>query len=57
MRHTMLRRLMMTGVLLTAGIAAAAVPTKTSCSDSEIAQKLAHEIRMYSRYTIWTTST
>ncbi|MDQ6665344.1 MAG: BON domain-containing protein [Acidobacteriota bacterium] len=36
-----------------AGVAAAANTSPSVYTDSEIAQKAAHEIRMYSRYTIW----
>lgn len=52
MRHQALK-LMMTAALLGAGIAGAAIKTEGYQTDSEIARKLVHEIRMYPRYTIW----
>jgi len=42
--------MLLAGVLLVAGAAGAAVST---ASDENIAKKLAREIRMYPRYTIW----
>lgn len=47
MRNKLFAKLM-TAALLAAGVAAAATYT-----DSELANKVAHEIRMYSHYTIW----
>lgn len=45
---------MMLAVLAGVGIAGAATTTKAApATDAEIAAKLAREIRMYSRYTIW----
>ena len=48
-----LGRLMTVALLAGAGIAGAATTTAAVSSDTEIAAKLAREIRMYSRYTIW----
>ena len=47
MRLRMMTRMMMAAALAGAAIAPAAV------NDSQIAEKIAHEVRMYSRYTIW----
>jgi hyperosmotically inducible protein len=41
------------GILLFAASASAATVSNRVYSDSEIAAKVAHEIRMYPRYTIW----
>lgn len=48
-------KLMLASALLAAGTAAAATTTSANdaYTDSQIAAKLAKEIRMYSRYTIW----
>lgn len=40
-------------MLVAAGAGIAAAGTVAKVSDSEIASKLTHEIRMYPRYTIW----
>ena len=48
MKRNLLRMLSATAVLALAGIAGAATYT-----DSDIASKAVHEIRMYPRYTIW----
>lgn len=56
MKQRMPNRLMLTGALLAlglAGIAAASTKSTGPLTDSEISQKLVHEIRMYPRYTIW----
>lgn len=56
MRQTILRKistLTMAGALLGLGIASAATNPTVSASDAEIAKKLAHEIRMYPRYSIF----
>jgi hyperosmotically inducible periplasmic protein len=53
MKLTKLSRLWMTGALLAAGIAAAETNGGATYSDTQIAQKLGHEIRMYSRFTIF----
>ncbi len=41
------------GAALSLGVAAAASTFTPASTDSEIAGKAAHEIRMYSRYSIW----
>jgi len=46
-------KLMMMAALLGLGIAGAATHGNSSYTDAEVAKKLAHEIRMYSRYSIW----
>ena len=46
-------KLMMTAALLGAGIAGAATKDNVAVSDNELTNKVAHEIRMYSRYSIW----
>jgi len=48
MKRNLLRMFGLTAVLAVAGIACATV-----YSDADIAAKAVHEIRMYSRYTIW----
>lgn len=53
MRHSILNKLMITAALLGAGIAGAATNSTVGSSDADIARKLTHEIRMYSRYTIF----
>jgi hyperosmotically inducible protein len=52
MRHTILNKFMIAAALMGAGIAGATVNT-TSYSDTDIARKLTHEIRMYPRYGIF----
>ena len=44
---------LMLGAALIAGIAGAATKDNADYSDAGLAKKVAHEIRMYSRYTIW----
>ncbi len=46
---------MMTGTLIAAALAGAglAAAANTDATDAGIAEKVAHEVRMYSRYTIW----
>jgi hyperosmotically inducible protein len=44
---------LMLGAALVAGIAGAATKDNGDHSDAALANKVAHEIRMYSRYTIW----
>src|SRR5215470_3051373 len=44
---------LMLGAALVAGSAGAATKDNGDHSDAAIAGKVAHEIRMYSRYTIW----
>ena len=53
MRHNILKSVVLTAALLLGGVAGATTTTKSSYTDSEIAAKAVHEIRMYSRYTIW----
>jgi hyperosmotically inducible periplasmic protein len=53
MRHTILNKLMFTAAMVGVGIAAAATGNTASGPDADIAKKLAHQIRMYSRYTIF----
>jgi len=50
MKRNLVRMFGLTAVLAVAGIAGA---TTSSNSDADIAAKAVHEIRMYSRYTIW----
>lgn len=52
MTRNILNRLLMTGALLGAGIAAAATTNNNTpgVPDADIARKLTHEIRMYPRY-------
>lgn len=50
MRHKILG-LLAAGVMATAGFAA--TTTKAPATDGEIAHKVAKEVRMYTRYTIW----
>jgi hyperosmotically inducible protein len=44
---------LMLGALLLTGIAGAATKDDGDHSDPALAKKVAHEVRMYSRYTIW----
>src|SRR4029077_20696836 len=48
----MIRNFVLAGVL-SVGMAAAKAPVNVSYSDPELASKVAHEIRMYSWYSIW----
>jgi hyperosmotically inducible protein len=43
--------MLMAGIMATAGFAA--TTSRVPATDAEIAQKIAKEIRMYSRYTVW----
>jgi hyperosmotically inducible protein len=52
MKSKLLRNLTLAATL-SVGLAAAKVPITTSYSDPELAAKVGHEIRMYSRYSIW----
>jgi len=52
MRKSLISKVLV-GAMLLAGVAGAAVKPNETYSDAEIAQKATHEIRMYSRYTIW----
>jgi hyperosmotically inducible protein len=53
MKRNFLKLLGMTAVFALAGIAGAATSASGSLTDSDIAAKAVHEIRMYPRYTIW----
>src|SRR5579872_5332371 len=53
MKHNSLKFLGMTALLTLAGVAGAATAPSGPMTDSDIAAKAAHEIRMYPRYTIW----
>ncbi len=48
----LLRNLAMAAVL-SVGLAAAKAPVNVNYTDPELAAKVVHEIRMYSRYSIW----
>ena len=52
MKNKLLRNLAL-AVVFTAGLAAAKAPVNVSYSDPELAAKVVHEVRMYSRYSIW----
>ena len=52
MKSKLLRNLLLS-VALYAGLAAAKAPVVTSYTDPDLASKITHEIRMYSRYSIW----
>lgn len=53
MKRNLLKMLGATALLGLAGIAGAATATTGPYTDADIAAKAVHEIRMYSRYTIW----
>ncbi len=53
MRFRMTTRMLMAAALAGSAIAPAAVDKEVPRTDSQIAEKVAHEVRMYSRYTIW----
>ena len=53
MKRYFLRMMGLTATLALAGIAGATTGHPGPFTDEEIASKAAHEIRMYSRYTIW----
>src|SRR5438034_6464444 len=54
MKRNFMKLLGLTAMLALAGVAGATAPTPTGpLTDADIAAKAAHEIRMYSRYTIW----
>ena len=53
MRRNFMKMLGLTATLALAGLAGATTGPAGPLTDSEIAAKAAHEIRMYSRYTIW----
>jgi len=52
MKTTLLRNLALAAAL-SVGLAAAKAPVNVSYTDPELASKVTHEIRMYSRYSIW----
>jgi len=52
-----LKRVSITAAVFTLGVAAAATGSQAPAGDADFGKRVAHEIRMYSRYTIWTTST
>ncbi|MDQ6699710.1 MAG: BON domain-containing protein [Acidobacteriota bacterium] len=52
MRQGFLKKIILAAAL-SLGVAAAASTSTTAYTDAEIAQKAAHEIRMYSWYSIW----
>jgi len=52
MKTNRISKLMLAAVLSVAGLAAA-TPDVKAAPDQVLAQKVAHEVRMYSRYTIW----
>jgi hyperosmotically inducible protein len=52
MKSKLLRNLALAGAL-SVGMAAAKAPVNVAYTDPELAAKVAHEIRMYSRYNVW----
>ncbi len=52
MRFRMMTRMLMAAAFMGAAFASAAA-NQGPRTDSQIAEKIAHEVRMYSRYTIW----
>jgi hyperosmotically inducible protein len=52
MKTKLLRNLALAAAF-TVGLAAAKAPVNVNYTDPELAAKVTHEIRMYSRYTIW----
>jgi len=53
MTHTIGNKLMFAAAVLALGIGAAATNDTVGATDQDIAQRLAHEIRMYPRYSIF----
>ena len=53
MKRNFLKMFGLTATLALAGIAGATTSHSGPFTDAQIANKAAHEIRMYSRYTIW----
>ncbi len=53
MKRNFLKMMGLTATLALAGIAGATTGPAGPLTDAQIAAKAAHEIRMYSRYTIW----
>ncbi len=52
MKYKLIRNLSMATALIFSGAAAAATAGRSS-TDADIAARTAHEVRMYTRYTIW----
>src|SRR5579863_5953334 len=52
MKIRLLKNLALAAVL-SVGLAAAKAPANVNYTDPELAAKVAHEVRMYSRYSIW----
>jgi hyperosmotically inducible protein len=52
MKNRLLSHLVL-ALALSAGVAAAKAPAPVAVNDSSLTSKVGHEIRMYSRYTIW----
>ena len=52
MKHNLLHTMVMAAAV-SGGLALAGTPTAPATPDSDLASKVAHEIRMYPRYTIW----
>jgi hyperosmotically inducible protein len=52
MNNKLFRKLALAGVFSVA-LASAKAPVNVSYTDPELASKVAHEIRMYSRYSLW----
>lgn len=53
MKRNLLKTLGVTALFALAGVAGATTAPSTTLTDPDIAAKAVHEIRMYSRYTIW----
>src|SRR5215471_385693 len=53
MKRNFMKMLGLPAALALAGVAGATTPSRDTLNDSVIAEKAAHEIRMYPRYTIW----
>jgi len=53
MKRNFLKLWGLTAMFALAGVAGAATAGSAPLTDSEVAAKAAHEIRMYPRYTIW----
>jgi hyperosmotically inducible protein len=53
MKNKLPFKLMLASVLLAAASAMASTDVPAGSPDAQIAQRIGHEIRMYSRYTIW----
>jgi hyperosmotically inducible protein len=53
MKRNLLKCLGVTAMFALAGLAGAATAGSAPLTDSEVAAKAAHEIRLYPRYTIW----